>query len=185
MALTRYTIDGYGQVELNNCAFTEIEAQCGLATTFVGSTPCENGMLVAVDKVAGIVKLAGASEKNPVGLVYSEEKIYDERNPGLKNFCNRYNANGYFYPRVGYLVKGNVITTNCVAYDSTTYSTEADFDTALAGVGTTALYATYGTTGAWIVSASAPAGFGAKVIKATTMPDGSWGLKLVVLNGGN
>ena len=36
MAVNRYTIDGYGQLEINNCAFRRdgrIEAQCALDDT--------------------------------------------------------------------------------------------------------------------------------------------------------
>lgn len=50
MAVTRYTIDGKGQIELNNVAFRRdgrIEAQCAL------TADAENGMVLAIDKAHG------------------------------------------------------------------------------------------------------------------------------------
>ena len=61
MALKRFTIDGYGQIELNQCAFRRdgrIEAQCALydkefaknqAEYVGGKIYAENGMILAVD----------------------------------------------------------------------------------------------------------------------------------------
>ena len=45
MALTRFVIDGFGQLELNNVAFRRdgrIEAQCALDATDFASIPAEN-----------------------------------------------------------------------------------------------------------------------------------------------
>ena len=47
MALTRFVIDGYGQLELNQVAFRRdgrVEAQCALDDTDFASVPAENGM---------------------------------------------------------------------------------------------------------------------------------------------
>ena len=52
MAIKRFVIDGYGQIELNNCAFRRdgrIEAQCALDATDFATLPAENGMLLAVE----------------------------------------------------------------------------------------------------------------------------------------
>ena len=79
MATNRFTIDGYGQVELNNVAFRRdgrIEAQCAPdATDFADGI--ENGMLVAVDDQNRKIKLV-VDATLPIGLVYSTEHIYDE-----------------------------------------------------------------------------------------------------------
>ena len=59
MAIKRFTIDGYGQLELNNVAFRRdgrIEAQSKLDDTDFATVPAENGMLLAVDEVNRVVK---------------------------------------------------------------------------------------------------------------------------------
>ena len=51
--MARLQISGYGQVELNNCAFRRdgrIEAQCALSTIDFASVPAENGMILRVKK---------------------------------------------------------------------------------------------------------------------------------------
>ena len=85
MALQRYTIDGYGQIELNNVAFRRdgrIEAQCALDPTDFATVPAENGMLLAVDNVNRVVKFAEDATL-PIALYYSAEHMYDERTVGL------------------------------------------------------------------------------------------------------
>jgi hypothetical protein len=121
---------GHGQVELNNVFFRRegaIEAQCALDPSkfakegeATDSIPyCQNGMILAVDKANGIVTLpSGAAEMLPLALVYSTEHMYDERKNSLGDF---YLPVGTFYPRMGYLQKGEVFTTNAVAYDDTKF----------------------------------------------------------------
>ena len=131
MAL-KFLNDGYGhgQVELNNVFFRRegaIEAQCALdpekfakegeATKEIPY--CENGMILAVDKANGIVTLpTDAKEILPLALVYSTEHMYDERKNSLGDF---YLPVGTFYPRMGYLQKGEIFTTNSVIYDDTKF----------------------------------------------------------------
>lgn len=179
MAIKRLTIDGYGQIEINNCAFRRdgrIEAQCAPDTTDFSSKVLENGMLLAVDAASRKVKLATSSAL-PIALNYSAEHMYDERTPGLKNFA--LNGTDDFYPRLGYLSIGDKFTTNCVSYDSakdSTWTTDAAFISALGG--TTPLYGGAAADGSIVVSATAPT-FGPKlrVIEKTTMPDGQLGIK--------
>ena len=121
---------GHGQVELNNVFFRRegaIEAQCALDPSkfakegqATDDVPyCENGMILAVDKANGIVTLpSGATEMLPLALVYSTEHMYDERKNSLGDF---YLPVGTFYPRMGYLQKGEVFTTNAVAYDDANF----------------------------------------------------------------
>ena len=59
----RLSIDGYGQLELNQVAFRRdgrIEAQCKLAD---GIEYVENGMLLAIDPVKREVKMPTADDK--------------------------------------------------------------------------------------------------------------------------
>ena len=186
MAQSRLVIDGYGQLELNNVAFRRdgrVEAQCALDTTDFATVPAENGMLLAVDKVAGTIRMPDSSEVCPVGLNYTSEHMYDERANALKNF--KLTTKDGFYPRIGYLAVGDKFTTNCVSYDSakdSTWTSEDKFIEALGAISTTKLYGTQSADGSILVSATAPtAGIKLLVIQKTTMPDGQLGIKFQVI----
>lgn len=186
MAQTRLVIDGYGQLELNNVAFRRdgrIEAQCALDTTDFATVPAENGMLLAVDKIAGTIRMPDSSEVCPVGLNYTSEHMYDERANALKDF--KLTIKDGFYPRIGYLAVGDKFTTNCVSYDSAkdaAWTDEEKFIEALGNIGTTKLYGTQSADGSILVSATAPAeGIKLLVIQKTTMPDGQLGIKFQVI----
>ena len=181
--MARMTIDGYGQVELNNVAFRRdgrIEAQCALDTAdFDATTPCENGMILRVKKAEHKIGFCDASAANQLyALNYSTEHMYDERKPGLKNFYLKSAAAGEdFLPRVGYLAAGDLWTTNCV--DLGTYASAAAVASALASG---AVYAAVGTQGAVVLDSAAPSvGPVIQVIKKTTMPDGQDAFQLQVL----
>lgn len=180
MALKRLVIDGYGQLELNNVAFRRdgrIEAQCALNATDFADIPAENGMLLAVDNVQRTVRLPEASgETMPLALHYSSEHMYDERLPGLKNFKLE---RGSFLPRLGYLSLGDKFTTNCICYDTSEFTDEDTLKTALekATLKTTPVYAVSSELGAWKLTKTA-AGALARVLEATTMPDGQFAVKL-------
>lgn len=182
MAVGRLVIDGFGQFEPNH--FTaprdgRIEAQCALnATDFTTANPCENGMVVVVDKAAKEIKLYTSGSVLPLGIVYSTEQLYDERHPGLKNYSS--NSDG-FYPRVGYPAFGDTFTTNVLSYDSSTWATLALFKTAMAAYATTPVYAEPHTDGSWKLSGSEPSTLVyAQVVEVTTMPDGQYALKLQI-----
>lgn len=184
MAFKRLTIDGYGQIELNNVAFRRdgrIEAQCKPNATDFSSDKLENGMLLAVDNVAREVKYA-VDGSLPVALNYSAEHMYDERANGLKDFY--LNGKDDFLPRLGYLAIGDKFTTNCIGYDSavdTGWATESAFISALAAYKTTPLYGGISAKGAILVSATAPTvGPKLRVIEKTTMPNGKLGVKFQV-----
>ena len=185
MAIKRLTIDGYGQIELNNVAFRRdgrIESQYAPDTTDFATAKVENGMLLAVDGVNRKIKFA-KDDSLPIALNYSSEHMYDERNPGLKSFY--LNGKEDFLPRLGYLSVGDKFTTNCICYDSakdTSWTSESAFVSALASYKTTVLYGGISSTGAILVSATAPTiGPKLKVIEKTTMPDASLGIKFQVL----
>lgn len=198
MALKRFGIDGYGQLELNNVFFRRegaIEAQCALDPgafalegEAVGKDPTqgkiyvENGMILAVDKANGIVKFPtkeGLDSFLPLALNYSTEHMYDERH---KNLGSYYLPAGTFYPRMGYLSKGEVFTTNCLCYDSEEFADDTALKTALeAGGDFFGLSSEFGA----IKITKNPGDFGTekivlKVAKYYTMPDGSPGIKFQV-----
>lgn len=182
MAFKRMTIDGFGQVELNNCAFRRdgrIEAQCAPDPVVFENMPVENGMILAVDEVAHTVKMPDGTL--PVALVYTAEHLYDERYAGgLKYFKTE--AKNDFYPRLGYLSVGDKFTTNCIGYNDTEFTNDDALIAALGNIGTTPVYGGESTNGVIVLSATKPtAKVVMKVIKFYTMPDGQKGVKLQVI----
>ena len=178
--MAKMTIDGYGQVELNNVAFRRdgrIEAQCALSTVDFADKPAENGMILRVKKNKREICFADASAANQLyALLYSSEPMYDERKPGLKNF--KVEATDDFYPRVGYIDRGDLWTTNLV--DLGTY---ASYEAVKAALSSGDVYGSVGTEGMVVFAGSAPsAGPVIQVIKATTMPDGQDAFQLQVLS---
>lgn len=177
--MSRMTIDGHGQVELNNVAFRRdgrIEAQCALDTTDFASIPAENGMILRVKKADHKICFADASAANQLyALNYSAEHMYDERATGLKNF--KLESKDDFLPRVGYLAAGDLWTSNCV--DLGTY---ADVSAVVSALATGAVYAAVGTQGAPVLGAAAPTvGPVMQIVKKTTMPDGQDAFQFQVL----
>lgn len=186
MALKRLVIDGFGQLEMNQVAYRRdgrIEAQCALDATDFADIHAENGMLLAVDKIAGTVKLPVDGSNLPVALNYSTEHMYDERNMGLKNFKLELNS---FYPRLGYLSVGDRFTTNCLAIDDTEFTDEAALAEAYENATAEApLYGGKCELGAIKVSATKPTeGPVLMAIKgpgAGSMPDGQFAIKFLVV----
>lgn len=183
MSLKRFTINGYGQIELNQVAFRRdgrIEAQCKLdPTQFTKAAPAENGMLLAVDSVTNTIHLYDATKNYPLALNYTTEHMYDERHNALKDFCLT-PADG-FYPRLGYLAVGDRFTTNCLSYDDTEYDDDDAVKDALKAAKTTAVYGTQSVDGSWKLTATKPASGVVAVAKASTMPDGSFAAHFTVL----
>jgi len=182
--MARMTIDGFGQVELNNVAFRRdgrIEAQCALDTTaFDSATPCENGMILRVVKPEHKITFCDASASYQLyALNYSSEHMYDERKPGLKNFYLKSAAAGEdFYPRVGYLAAGDLFTTNCI--DLGSYASAGAVASALESG---EVFAAAGTQGAIVLADAAPSvGPVMQVVKKTTMPDGQDAFQIQVLS---
>ena len=194
MAFKRFTIDGFGQLELNQVAFRRdgrVEAQCALDDTDFATVPAENGMILAVDRINRKIKFATEDnvETMPVALNYTTEHMYDERANALKDFSL---PRGTFYPRLGFLSVGELFTTNCIGYDdaewtatgsgTTAKTADENFETACKAIKTTPLYGGVSDEGAIAVSATAPEyGPVLKVVEATTMPDGTFGLKFQVV----
>lgn len=179
MAFTRLTIDGHGQIELNNAAFRRdgrIEAQCKL------SVAAENGMILAVDTSKREVRLPKAEgEDCPLAVVYTSEHLYSDIEVGLKNFINKKGS----YPRMGYPAIHDIWTTNTIGYDSAEFTSEEAILTAIKGAKDTALYGKVGAEGVVTLTATKPAsGLCFKVatgMGAGSMPDGQIGVKLEVI----
>ena len=105
---------GYGQIELNQCAFRRdgrIEAQCKIAN---GIDFIENGGIFAIDNAKREISYPTA-DSYMFGLNYTSEHMYDERLAGgLKYYKTDKDS---FLPRLGYLAVGDKFTTNTVIYD--------------------------------------------------------------------
>lgn len=121
---------GYGQIELNQCAFRRdgrIEAQCKIAD---GINFIENGGIFAIDNVKHEVGYPTASSYM-FGLNYTSEHMYDERLAGgLKYYKTDKDS---FLPRLGYLSVGDKFTTNTVVYADTLTITNAVYGYVKAG----------------------------------------------------
>ena len=184
MAVKRFVIDGFGQLELNQVAFPRdgrIEAQCALDATDFATVPAENGMLLAVDRVNRAVKFPTSANAAamPIALNYSTEHMYDERANSLKDFKLE---RGTFLPRLGFLSVGELFTSNTICYNDSEFADDDAVVTAAEGIATTAMYGGISDNGAILVSATAPqAGPVLKVVEKTTMPDGQFALKFQVL----
>ena len=189
MALKRFEIDGYGQIELNNVAWRRdgrIEAQCKLDDVFDvdkgpgGGLYAENGMLLAVDKANGVIKFA-EDDTLPIAVHYSSEHMYDERTPGLKNF---YLPRGTFLPRMGYPAVGDLWTSNTLCYDRGEFTDDDALKAALEKINETPIYGGISGAegkGAVKLSKTAPSvGPVLKVVKYYKMPNGKPGVKLQV-----
>ena len=181
MAQKRFTIDGYGQLELNQVAFTRdgrIEAQSPLDSTDFAQTFAENGMILAVDNFAKAVKLPDTTDTSLIyALNYSAEHTYHAEQGGLKDFKL---GTKDFYPRLGYLAVGDKFTTNCLVYDDTEFTTDEELTEAYKGK-ETKLYGGVSATGAILVSATAPTAGPVLVAVhgcgAGSMPDGQFAIQ--------
>ena len=121
---------GYGQIELNQCAFRRdgrIEAQCKIAD---GIDFIENGGIFAIDNVKREISYPAAGSYM-FGLNYTSEHMYDERLAGgLKYYKTDKDS---FLPRLGYLAVGDKYTTNTVIYDDALTITNAVYGYVKAG----------------------------------------------------
>lgn len=187
MALKRFEIDGFGQLELNQVAFPRdgrIEAQCALSDVDFKEVPAENGMLLAVDNINRIVKFPVAGEKFPIALNYSTEHMYDERHMALKNFNLPRNS---FLPRMGYLSVQDKFTTNCLCFDTDEFADEQALKDAYKPEALKAapLYGGISEMGAIKVSKTAPTeGPVLMAVLGTgagSMPDGQFAIKFHVV----
>lgn len=178
MALKRFEIKGYGQLELNQAPFRRsgrIEAQCKIAD---GIEYIENGMLLAVNRKTRTVGYPTGDTNEVIALNYTTEHMYDERERALKDFRL---DKGTFLPRVGFVGLGDKWTTNCIAYDTDEFADETALKEALAAVATTALYAVPCEIGCHKITATKGEGFAVEVVKATTMPDGQFAVQFAGL----
>lgn len=198
MALTRLAINGYASVELNRVSFSKtgrVIADLPLAEAFDEDNRAEAGMLLAYDYAKGEVSFPVDADEALLGIHYTTEKEYYDHKTGLNTFSlkaglpSKYSGRSTeFGPRLGILSVGERITTNCIAYEKVEGETGdfADDDAlkaAVAAAGTTPVYGYACENGAIHLTLTAPTT--EKVVlqveKATTVPNGDYGVKLFVI----
>jgi hypothetical protein len=193
MGINRITIDGYAQIELNRVSWPitgRVIADLPLNASFNTTTPAENGMILAVNYQTGEVTLPTGTDAI-LGIHYSPEKEYDPTLSGLNQFylvannaVSPYQGRPQgFYPRLGIPAVGDRFTTDCLCYNTSTYTNNALALAGLANCATTPVYGFAHTTGAIEVTTNSPASekLALQAISYTTMPDGGVGVKFVVI----
>jgi len=177
----------YASLELNQVAFPKtgmVVSQTPLGTAFTKANPCENGMWVVADKAAGAINPPAAPTDSLIGIVYTTEKEYDREHYGLQRFGRKIAGD---YPRVGILGLGDTVTTNCLQYDETEFTSEAKLWEALEGLDAThPLYvkAVAGSAVPQLTKSKPASGTYAKVTKYYTVPNGGKGVKYQIVSLG-
>ena len=193
MAVTP-NINGYPVLEINVMKARHtgrIWSQYELDETSFSTGLAYNGMILAIDDAAKSVKLPEATSTSDevYALHFSVEEEYEHK--GLNTFAvgreaiqDKPNVSVH-YPRMFELSVGDTWHTNCVKLDGTTVSSlnDDEDDTSVAALLTakTPVYGGVDTSGYVMLSTTKPTvGPVLQVVKLGTMPNGDWGIKVVV-----
>lgn len=180
--MKRFPLEMYASLELNQCKFPKIGniiSQTPLGDEFTAEAPCENGMWVSAMTANGVVKsIADVTE--PIGIVYTTEKEYDAYHTGLKRFGRKVAGD---YPRVGIFSVGDKVTTNCLQYDESEYTSEEALFAALDACQTTPVYVVpvAGSPVPKLTATKPATGLVARVVKFYTVPNGERGVKYEII----
>ena len=198
--MKRFPLEQYASVELNQVAFPKtgmVVSQVPLGAEFTKAAPCENGMWVLADKAKGAIQSISATEKVPVGIVYTTEKEYDDYHYGLQTFGRKIAGD---YPRVGILGVGDTVTTNCLQYDDSVFeavttagsekTSDEVLDEYLSGdlTGDNKAYVVIPATGTKCVPQIVKAlpngynGIYGRIVKYYTVPNGEKGVKYQIIS---
>lgn len=173
---------GYGQVEPNHLSaqYTgQIYAQLPAMTTGASASAIaqlENGQFLKYNYAADCASVAGDGEWM---LVYCEEKLYDERHQGHKDFVlkNTDFTDQKIYPRLFKTNVGDIFTTNMFGGAGTGYDTTVASSVSLSKGG----YLVPSTATGVLTTAAAMDSAGGmtwKIVAETTMPDGQTAVKI-------
>lgn len=180
--MKRFPLEMYASLELNQCKFPKIGniiSQTPLGEEFTAEAPCENGMWVSAMTANGVVKsIEDVTE--PIGIVYTTEKEYDAYHTGLKRFGRKVAGD---YPRVGIFSVGDKVTTNCLQYDESEYTSEEALFAALDACQTTPVYVVpvAGSPVPKLTATKPATGLVARVVKFYTVPNGERGVKYEII----
>ena len=180
--MKRFPLEMYASLELNQCKFPKIGniiSQTPLGEEFTADAPCENGMWVSAMTANGVVKSV-ADVTEPIGIVYTTEKEYDAYHTGLKRFGRKVAGD---YPRVGIFSVGDKVTTNCLQYDESEYTSEEALFAALDACQTTPVYVVpvAGSPVPKLTATKPATGLVARVVKFYTVPNGERGVKYEII----
>lgn len=180
--MARFVINKYGVLEINRAEFRKtgmVVSQLPLSNEFTAEAPCENGMWVDANTANGEVKKISVDTKL-FGIVYTAEKDYTGYRGGLRNFCQ---VEGD-YPRVGLMHEGDVFTTNVFSYDSFSGDTAAEQIKEIEALVSAGLYveAVVGDGAPKLTASKPAAGLYGQVVKTYTLPDGTPGIKYVMMH---
>ena len=183
--MAKFTIDGYGQIELNNASFLRdggVEAQSKISPVdFEDPGYAENGMVLQLNGPERMLEKPVADSGFPLVVLYTSESagLYENHLTGLKNHKNDITG---FYPRAGHPRMGDKWTTNCFGYGDGIADDEAAV-TAIKAAKDTPLYAVPGAEGYIELTTTAPTeGLAFRVIKPHTMPDGQFAIQVQVIS---
>ena len=180
--MKRFPLEMYASLELNQCKFPKIGniiSQTPLGEEFTAEAPCENGMWVSAMTANGVVKSV-EDVTEPIGIVYTTEKEYDAYHTGLKRFGRKVAGD---YPRVGIFSIGDKVTTNCLQYDESEYTSEEALFAALDACQTTPVYVVpvVGSPVPKLTATKPATGLVARVVKFYTVPNGERGVKYEII----
>ncbi len=180
--MKRFPLEMYASLELNQCKFPKIGniiSQTPLGEEFTAEAPCENGMWVSAMTANGVVKSV-EDVTEPIGIVYTTEKEYDAYHTGLKRFGRKVAGD---YPRVGIFSVGDKVTTNCLQYDESEYTSEEALFAALDACQTTPVYVVpvAGSPVPKLTATKPATGLVARVVKFYTVPNGERGVKYEII----
>lgn len=179
--MARFKIDKYGVLEINRAEYLKtgmIVSQTPLGADFAEENSCENGMWVDANKANGEIKKVSSNTK-VYGIVYTAEKDFTGWRPALKYFAQKKGD----YPRIGILNVGDTFTTNTFSYafsKSTANEQFAELKEAFKG---SKLYVipTVGEGAPTVTTELPVSGPYAEVTKLYTVPDGTPGIKYVMV----
>ena len=180
--MKRFPLEMYASLELNQCKFPKIGniiSQTPLGEEFTAEAPCENGIWVSTMTANGVVKSV-EDVTEPIGIVYTTEKEYDAYHTGLKRFGRKVAGD---YPRVGIFSVGDKVTTNCLQYDESEYTSEEALFAALDACQTTPVYVVpvAGSPVPKLTATKPATGLVARVVKFYTVPNGERGVKYEII----
>ena len=180
--MKRFPLEMYASLELNRCKFVaagNIIAQTPLGEEFTKDAPCENGMWVCAETANGVMKSI-AEVTDPIGVVFTSEKEYDDYHVGLKTFGRKIAGD---MPRVGVFALGDILTTNCLQYDESEYANEEALFAALEACQTTPVYVVpvVGSPVPKLTATKPATGLVARVVKLYTVPNGERGVKYEII----
>lgn len=167
------TRKGFGQVEPNHLSAQRTGQIYAQLIADSNLTVIENGMFLKYD-YENRKAIADASVEGEWLLVYNEEKLYDPRKQGHKDFAmvKTDYVDGEMVPRLFKTNVGDIYTTNTLEANTSDSAITTGVSVAEGDI------LVVGSTGYLEAAGQSPVGPQFKVVALTTMPDGQDAVKL-------